>query len=84
MYREMCSVISQAHLNYISVYQALHLNVVGRFVCLGDPGSYMSWNLVPGGFNGAGSVFGEKPGKYYCNAWPSRLEVRQLVSVPSP
>ena len=35
--------------------------MVGRSVCIDDPGNYTTRVLVPGGFNHAGQVLGERP-----------------------
>ena len=54
---------------------------MGRSVCIDDPGNYTTWVLVPGGFNHAGQVLGERPDE--CNALLSRLRTRHwLMSHP--
>ena len=35
--------------------------MVGRSVCIDDPGNYNTWVLVPSGFNHAGRVLSERP-----------------------
>ena len=52
------------HFPSFQVFLPFRLNVVGRFGCLDDPGSYAGGDLVPGGLNRAGQVMGEGSNKF--------------------
>ena len=53
----------EEHHMILETCRACHLAVVAELVCLSDPKSYASGDLVPGGFNRAGLVEGWRPDK---------------------